>query len=223
MPPRTIYERLPALTARYVAARSILRLPRFRKPYEPRRHGAHGEIESETTAIAFPADCFGLEFLRVLRVAVVNAFDLTSFMSCLFKALPNLLAPALVGLLSVPITAHAEPPAPAAVEAQFRGCAAAGWCRFWIEPTRPSGQSLYCVRPDGVMRAPGDAAISIAVRDRLNALLANMIHQAKHIVLHDLRELNDGTFAATVTVNGVDLASDPALLELREKGTSTIR
>jgi hypothetical protein len=42
-------------------------------------------------------------------------------------------------------------------------------------------------------------------------------------VLHDLHELNDGTFAATVTVNGVDLASDPALLELGEKGTSTIR
>ncbi len=70
-------------------------------------------------------------------------------------------------------------------------------------------------------RMPDDAAISIAVRDRLNALLANMIHQSKRIVLHDLRELDDGTFAATVTVNGVNVESDPILLELREKRSST--
>jgi len=68
---------------------------------------------------------------------------------------------------------------------------------------------------------PDDAAISIAVRDRLNALFANMIHQNKRIVLHDLRELNDGTFAATVTVNSEDVASDPILLELRQKHSST--
>ena len=77
------------------------------------------------------------------------------------------------------------------------------------------------MRPDGVLRTPGDAAISIAVRNRLNALLADMIHQAKRIVLHDLRELDDGTFAATVTVNGVNVESDPILLELREKRSST--
>ena len=70
---------------------------------------------------------------------------------------------------------------------------------------------------------PGDDAISIAVRDRLNTLLASMIHQSKRVVLHDLRELDDGTFAATVTVNGAKLASDPILLELHEKITSTIR
>ncbi len=70
---------------------------------------------------------------------------------------------------------------------------------------------------------PGDDAGSIAVRDRLNALLASMIHQHKHIVLHDLRELDDGTFAATVTVNGVNVASDPILLELREELTGTTR
>ena len=68
---------------------------------------------------------------------------------------------------------------------------------------------------------PGDDAISIAVRDRLNALLADMIHQAKHIELHDLRELDDGTFTASVTVNGVNLAADPILLELRGKVSST--
>ncbi len=72
------------------------------------------------------------------------------------------------------------------------------------------------MRPDGVARMPCDEATRIAVRDRLNALLANMIHQAKRIVLHDLRELDDGTFAATVTVNGQSLASDPILVELRE-------
>src|SRR5207344_2502383 len=123
---------------------------------------------------------------------------------------------------SVPMTICADPPAShpghaEPVEAQFRGCDSAGWCRFWIEPLHPSEESLHRVRPDGVSRMPGDAAISIAVRNRLNALLANMIHQAKRIVLHDLRELNDGTFAATVTVNSEDVASDPTLLELRQK------
>jgi hypothetical protein len=50
-----------------------------------------------------------------------------------------------------------------------------------------------------------------------------MIHQHKQIVLHDLRELDDGTFAATVTVNGVNLASDPILVELHEKNARTTR
>ncbi len=142
------------------------------------------------------------------------------------KASPSLLAAAFLGLLSVPMTICAEPPAlhpghDEPVEAQFRGCDSAGWCRFWIEPQNPSGKSLYRVRPDGVLRMPGDAAVSIAVRDRLNALLASMIHQSKRIVLQDLRELDDGTFAATVTVNGANLASDPILLELREKHPGT--
>ena len=79
------------------------------------------------------------------------------------------------------------------------------------------------MRPDGVSRTPRDDGISVAMRNRLNALLANMIHQSKRIVLDDLRELDDGTFAATVTVNGVNLASDPILLELRDKLTTTIR
>ena len=150
-------------------------------------------------------------------------------MLVLFKASPKLLpAAALLGLLSVPMTIRADPSAPrpghaAAVEAQFRGCESAGWCRFWIESLDPLAQSLHRVRPDGVARMPGDDAISIAVRDRLNAVLANMIHQSKRIVLHDLRELDDGTFAATVTVNGANLASDPILLELHEKLTRTIR
>src|SRR5437867_4228590 len=135
------------------------------------------------------------------------------------KALPSLLAAAaFLSLLSVPMTISAEPTArQPPVEAQFRGCDSAGWCRFWIEPLHPSEQPLYRVRPDGVSRTPDDAAISSAVRDRLNALLASMIHQSKRVELHDLHELDDGTFAATVTVNGANVASDPILLELREK------
>ena len=135
-------------------------------------------------------------------------------------------AAALLGSLLVPMTTiHADPSAPYAkvVEAQFRGCDSAGWCRFWIEALDPSQESLHRVRPDGAPRLPAGDAISIAVRDRLNALLANMIHQSKHIVLHDLRTLDDGTFAAIVTVNGVNLASDPILMELHDKVTSTTR
>jgi len=136
-------------------------------------------------------------------------------------------AAALLGLLSGPMTIRAELPASdtgyaTAAEAQFRGCESAGWCRFWIESLHPGEESLVRVRPDGVSRTPRDDAISVAVRNRLNALLANMIHQSKRIVLHDLRELDDGTFAATVTINGVNLASDPILLELRDKLTTTI-
>ena len=155
--------------------------------------------------------------------------DKTPLMLLALKASPNLLAAgAAFLLLSMPMFLLAEPPAPhlgytASVEAQFRGCGSAGWCRFWIESLDPLAQSLHRVRPDGVSRMPGDDAISIAVRDRLNALLASMIHQSKRIVLHDLRELDDGTFAATVTVNGAKLASDPILLELHKKLTSTNR
>jgi hypothetical protein len=146
------------------------------------------------------------------------------------KGSPSLLAAgaALLGLLSVPMTIRAEPPAPRPrhaepLEAQFRGCESAGWCRFWIESLDPLAASLHRVRPDGVSRMPYDDATRIAVRDRLNALLASMIHQSKHIVLHDLRELDDGTFAATVTVNGQALASDPILVQLRKELSGTIR
>jgi hypothetical protein len=109
------------------------------------------------------------------------------------------------------------------VEAHFRGCESAGWCRFWIESLDPLAQWLRRVRPDGVPRTPGDDATSAAVRNRMNALLSDMIHQAKHIVLQDLRGLDDGTFAATVTVNGIDLAQDPFFMELRAKAATTAR
>jgi hypothetical protein len=147
----------------------------------------------------------------------------------LLSVSPSLLAvAALLGLLSVPLTISADPSAPhpartEPLEAEFRGCDSAGWCAFRIESLHPSEESVLRVRPDGVARMPGDTAISIAVRDRLNALLANMIHQSKRIELHGLHELDDGTFAATITVNGANPASDPILLELHQKLTDTIR
>ena len=132
---------------------------------------------------------------------------------------------ALLALWCAPTTARSQPPASdpghvGPVEAQFRGCDAAGWCRFWVESAHPASGFLHRVRPDGVAPPPGDDALAIAVRDRLNAVLASMIHQHKRIVLHDLRELDDGTFAATVTVNGADLAADPVLSGLREPSAS---
>ena len=122
-------------------------------------------------------------------------------------------------LMSPPVTICAapqerQPRYAVPVEAQFRGCESAGWCRFWIESLDPFAQSGHRVYPDGVPPTSGDKTISVAVRDRLNALLASMVHQHKRIVLHDLREVEDGVFAATVMVNEVSLASDRILLEL---------
>jgi hypothetical protein len=143
---------------------------------------------------------------------------------------------ALLGFLFAAPMATCAEPSPVnsrnttPVEAEFRGCDAAGYCRFRVEPRSPLGESLLRVHPDGISRTPGgisrtpgDYGISVALRDRLNALLSNMIHQAKHIVLLNLRRLDDGTFAATVIVNDANLASDPVLLELNEKITNTAR
>lgn len=55
-----------------------------------------------------------------------------------------------------------------------------------------------------------------AVRDRLNSLMSNMIHQHKRIELQDLRQLDDGAYAATIEVNGMDLSEDPILVDLTE-------
>jgi hypothetical protein len=109
------------------------------------------------------------------------------------------------------------------VNAEFRGCGSAGWCRFWIEAADRTSEPMFRVYPDGVARMPASSAASIAVRDRLNLLLSSMIHQSKRIVLHDLRALGDGTFAATITVNEANLASDPVLLELQGKPVGTTR
>lgn len=149
----------------------------------------------------------------------------------LLKASPKsrLRASSLIVLLSAltTIVAAASPAADASsakpVLAQFRGCESAGWCRFHVESMDAPTRSLYLVYPDGVVRAPDDAIISTAVRDRLNALLAGMIHQHKRIVLHNLREVGDGMFAAKVTVNGLSLESDTTLLELQSEFTATPR
>jgi len=149
-------------------------------------------------------------------------------MLCVLKASPHLLlaGTALLGLISTQVISTAGPPAPhpvhpAALEAQYRGCDLAGLCWFWIESPDHLHEPLHRVLPAGVLRIHGDEATAIAVRDRLNALLASMIHQHKLIVLHNLREVEDGIFAATVTANGQALESDPVLLELREALTGT--
>jgi len=138
------------------------------------------------------------------------------------KATSNLLAAALLGLMSMSVAARADQPA-SPVEAEFRGCESAGWCRFRIDSADPSAAMLYRVRPDGIARIPVENAVSTAMRNRLNALLSNMIHQAKHIVLDDLRRLDDGTFAATVTINGENLATDPMVVHLQEQAAGKTR
>ena len=135
--------------------------------------------------------------------------------------LPVLLAAVLLGIAPPVLCAGASVTPP--VEAQFRGCESAGWCRFWLEAPHPMKEPLLRVRPDGVAPMPRDDAGSVALRNRLNALLASMIHQHKRIELRDLRPLEDGTFAATVTVNGVALASDSVLVELQEKLDHSLR
>jgi hypothetical protein len=133
-------------------------------------------------------------------------------------------AGAMLAVMSAPMTVCATPPETRTrytepVDAEFRGCESAGWCRFRIQSLEPLAQSPHRVYPDGVPRSSGNEAVAIAVRDRLNVLLASMVHQHKRIVLHDLREAEDGAFSATVTVNEANLASDPILLDLRRKLT----
>ena len=144
-----------------------------------------------------------------------NAFRFLSFVVLAHLALP---AHARDAESSAP-----HPARPTPVNAEFRGCESAGWCRFWIESPDRRSEAMYRVYPDGVARMPAGNATSIAVRDRLNTLLSSMIHQSKRVVLHDLRELGDGTFAATVTVNEANVASDTFLMELQGRGVSTTR
>jgi hypothetical protein len=114
-------------------------------------------------------------------------------------------------LLTLPLPAYAQ-----TVEADFRGCDGSGTCRFRVAAPHPPDQTELLVRPDGIPRPTGDAEMARRLRDRLNALLSNMIHQVKCIELHALRELDDDTFAAKVTVHGVDVALDPIILEMRK-------
>lgn len=99
------------------------------------------------------------------------------------------------------------------LEAQFFGCDAAGWCRF----TLGGSVNLYRVRPDGVPHAPDDYAMSVLVRDRLNALLSSMIHQHKRIELRDLRDVGDGMYSARVIMNEADVSQDEVLRDLQSE------
>jgi hypothetical protein len=130
------------------------------------------------------------------------------------------LAGALAAVLHASACASGDPGSrdptrtdPTGVAAEFRGCDAAGWCRFHIGSRDPLLE-LPRVRPEGVPGARGNDELAVAVRDRLNALLSSMIHQHKRIRLYSLHELDDGTYAATIAVNEADVASDPALREL---------
>lgn len=130
------------------------------------------------------------------------------------------LSPALLCFFGVCASAAVHADADAQ-EARFRGCESAGWCRFVIGDVAAS--TVLRVRPEGVAHAPHDDSTGPAVRNRLNELLSSMIHQNKHIVLKDLRELDDGTYAAVVTVNGIDLAADARLVELLARPVDAAR
>lgn len=126
---------------------------------------------------------------------------------------------AMFGALSPRTEVHARPPDSAPgqagpVSAQFRGCDAAGWCRFRIEVLDPLGQTLHTIYPDGMPDTAGDRELAVAVRDRLNALMSSFVHQHKRIMLYGLRARGDGTWAASITVNESALEDDPALREL---------
>lgn len=129
---------------------------------------------------------------------------------------------ALLALLNHSPAVHGAQPAtsevshPDAVAAEFRGCESARTCRFRIESSTPLTESLHVVRPNGVFAGKTKDATAIALRNRLNSLMSNMIHQYKHIELQDLRKLDDGAYAATVKVNGMDLSTDPILKDLME-------
>ncbi|MFN0037921.1 MAG: hypothetical protein ACKVP2_00200 [Burkholderiales bacterium] len=129
-------------------------------------------------------------------------------------------AAALLVALCTPVTLRADLASAAhgdSVEAEFRGCDMAGRCLFSVESSLMPGETLLRVHPNGVLQPDDDVLAALALRDRLNALLANMIHQVKRIGLHDLRVQPDGTFAATVTVHGVDIGTDSTLVALRAK------
>jgi hypothetical protein len=118
------------------------------------------------------------------------------------KFLPGLL---VLVLASIGSRAQAQ-----GVDASFRGCSAAGWCQFALARGAELPGGLVRVRPDGVAVAPGNA-----LRDRLNALLADMIHQHKHIELRDLRRVDADLYAARVLVHGIDIGTDAELLNMR--------
>lgn len=120
----------------------------------------------------------------------------------------------VLALLCAAMTwAHASD---APIEARFRGCEHTGWCRFWFERPGDDGAALHQVLPDGITPRQCDHAL----RDRLNALLADMIHQHKRIELINLRDRDAGGLSATVTITGVALTSDTMLRDLLARAPS---
>ncbi len=128
------------------------------------------------------------------------------------------LIPATIACAASPA---AQPESGEPLHVQFRGCDRRGACRFEFESPEPSAPSLRCVYPDGVPRVHKENVASVVIRDRLNALLAGMIHQHKRIELWHFRKIENGMFAAVVTVNGVNIATDPMLIELGVKLADT--
>jgi hypothetical protein len=121
-----------------------------------------------------------------------------------------------IAAVTVPASAaESQSEAVEPLQARFRGCDSAGWCRFWIESLDPLAKSLYRVYPRGVAQTPFNAQKAVAVRDRLNELLASMVHQHKRIVICDPRELDDGAYSAIITVNEMNVAEDPLLQALQ--------
>ena len=137
-----------------------------------------------------------------------NSYHATASAMCLLGALLASHSPAL--LSAQPATASvAHSPA---VPAEFRGCESVRLCRFWIESSVLPTESLLVVRPNGIVIAAD--ATGIAVRNRFNVLMSNMIHQYKSIELRDMRKLDGATYSATVIVDGVELSADPVVSDL---------
>ncbi len=119
----------------------------------------------------------------------------------------------LIGTLSAQVSAS-DFPDQGPVLAEFRGCESALTCRFRIDSPTSLTDAIGLVRLKGLPESAEGDSTAIAVRDRLNSLLSNMIHQHKRIELRCLQKLDEGRYAATVIVNGLDIATDPVLVEL---------
>lgn len=113
---------------------------------------------------------------------------------------------------AIPTSAYAGSAYEEGLSAQFRGCDVRV-CRFMIAAEDPSRAQRIDVHPRGVVT--GDTPTrALAIRDRLNALLSNMIHQHKRIELFDMNGREDGSFDAMIVVNGENVAHDAILLRM---------
>jgi hypothetical protein len=134
------------------------------------------------------------------------------------KRLKSFAIAVLGGAFLLSSAGHAAAPG---ISAQFRGCESTGWCKFWLDPRDTREEPLHRVRPLGIPEMRGNDDVSIAVRDRLNALMSSFVHQHKRILLYDLRPAGDGTYEASITVNEAPLTEDPPLQELAAQRNAT--